>query len=375
MDPILRFLEEHRSKIVDDLRRFVELETPSKNVELLNICAGAITNYVESLGARTELVEGDGYGKHVRAEWSPSAGEKPIVMIGHYDTVWPSGTLARLPFRVEDGVARGPGVFDMKAGWVQGLWAIRALRYLGRLNRHIVFLFNSDEEVGSVSSRELIETEARKAAAVLVLEPSLDGKIKTARKGVGMFEVEIVGRPAHAGSDLAAGISAIDELARVILELHALTDFTRGTTVNVGVVQGGTARNVVAERASALIDVRVTTLTEAERITERINALRPHNPEAKIQVSGGLNRPPMERSDKIAALAILARELAKELGFVLDETSTGGGSDGNFAAALGAAVLDGLGAVGAGSHAIHEHVIVEEMPRRAALVAKLIQNL
>jgi glutamate carboxypeptidase len=290
--------------------------------------------------------------------------------------VWDVGTLAGMPFRVADGLAYGPGTFDMKAGLVQGFWAVRADREALGGARPIVFFCNSDEEVGSASSRPLFEADARRAAAVLVLEPSHHGALKTARKGTGEFHLTVRGRASHAGTAPEEGVSAIDELARLVLDLRTLADEhpESGTTINVGTVSGGTRTNVVAAESRANVDVRVATLAEAERIRAAIAGLRPHHPEARLEISGGINRPPMERTLGTLRLFERARALAGDLGFDVDEVMVGGGSDGNFCSALGVPVLDGLGAVGDGAHAVDEHIVVAEMPRRAALVAMLLQT-
>jgi glutamate carboxypeptidase len=373
----LEFLTGHHREMLDDLRRFVEHETPSTEKRLLDGFARFLAQYAEErAGGRAEVLPAEGSGDHVRVRWGGEDGGPPILLLGHYDTVWPTGTLETMPFDVRDGVATGPGVFDMKCGLVQGFWAVRAVREAVGNDRPLVFLCNSDEEVGSPSSRALIEEEARQAAAVLVLEPSLDGALKTARKGVGRFRVHVTGRPAHAGLDPTGGISAIDELARLTLGLHGNSDPEgTGTTVNVGVVAGGTRYNVVAAEAVGEVDVRVVTRAEAERMMGLMSGLEPHHPGARVRVEGGMVWPPMERTQKIAELFGHARRLAGELGFDLQEGLAGGASDGCYCAALGVPVLDGLGAVGGGAHATDEHVEVASMVPRAALVARLLETL
>ena len=371
---LLEFLRGHREDMVAELRSFVEQETPSTDKVRLDGFADLLARRAEDLtGGRIRVVEQKDAGSHVQVHVGD--GERPILLLGHYDTVWPAGTLDHMPFRIKNGAARGPGAFDMKAGLVQALWAVYALRQVSRRIPSLVVMVNSDEELGSRTSRALVEAEARRAAAVLVLEPSQAGALKTARKGVGMFNVEVTGRAAHAGADPLAGVSAIEELARLVLALRAQTSPGNGTTVNVGVIRGGTRANVVAAHASAQVDVRVMTHAEAERMTAAILELRPHHPGAVVRITGGLNRPPMERTAKIGELFEHARKLAAEIGFRVDEAMTGGGSDGNFAAAVGAPVLDGLGAVGGGAHALTEHVLVDHMPPRAALLARLIETL
>jgi glutamate carboxypeptidase len=297
-----------------------------------------------------------------------------MLVLGHFDTVWPEGTIDVMPFRLEAGLARGPGVFDMKAGIVQGFWAIRALFNASPTNGHVVFLCTSDEETGSGSSREFIEREARRARAVFVLEPSQDGALKTARKGVAQFRVTVHGKAAHAGLDPEAGVSAIDELARQILSVRQFSNTAAGTTVNVGVIGGGSRSNVIADRATAEIDVRFSLQREAERLTDAILNLRPHDGRVRLEVTGGVNRPPMERTADTEALFERARTISSDLGFAVEQVAVGGGSDGNFCAAMGVPVLDGLGAVGGGAHALDEHVVVDTMPLRAALVCRLLAS-
>jgi glutamate carboxypeptidase len=280
-----------------------------------------------------------------------------------------------MPIGVGAGRATGPGVFDMKAGIVQGVWALRALRSVCGYVPPVVCLLTSDEESGSLTSRDLIESAAAAANAALVLEPSQGGALKTSRKGVGLFQLEVTGVPAHAGVDPRAGASAIAELARQVLDLEAENDASGETTVNVGVIYGGTRPNVVAEKASAAIDLRVATAVEAYRMSEHILGLRPHDARTQVRATGGMNRPPMERTAGTAELFQLACRLASELGFELSEIATGGASDGNLCAAAGVPVLDGLGAVGGGAHSRAEHVVIDQMPLRAALVAHLVQQL
>ncbi len=360
--------------MLDDLRRAVEIETPSRDKSRCDAFVPFFAELSTAYGARTERISNPNGGDNLILRWG--SGDSPLVFVGHYDTVWPAGTLARKPFAIEDGVARGPGILDMKAGLVQALWAARLLHARSEPRPpSIVFIVNSDEEIGSPSSRAVIEQLAQTARAVFVFEAPHRGAIKTARKGVGMYTLEVEGRAAHAGVEPEKGVNAIDELARATLALHALNDDDAGTTVNVDVVSGGTARNTIAAFARAEIDVRVATKAEARRIDEAMRAIRPHHPEARIRVSGGLNRPPMERTPKIAELYQRAKQVAAELGFSLDEVSVGGGSDGNFAAAVGAAVLDGLGAVGEGGHAEHEHIVVDSLAERTALAIGVAASL
>ncbi len=373
----LRFLQGHQDEMLRDLKLFVERETPSTDKDLLDDFAQFLEDYAASVAdGNPEILSVSGSGDHVRTVWGESNGSPPIFLLGHYDTVWPAGTLKTMPFEVKDGIATGPGVFDMKCGLVQGFWAVRALREVAGVERPIVFLCNSDEELGSPNSRALIEREAKAAAAALVLEPSLDGALKTARKGAGTFRIIVKGRPAHAGLDPTGGISAVEELARLTLRLHDNSDpLGTGTTVNVGVVEGGTRANVIAAEASGEVDIRAVTEAEAERMVEFMYGLKPHDAGTSVQIEGGMTWPPMERSEKIAKLFDRARVLAGEIGFELEEGMAGGASDGCYCAALGTPVLDGLGAVGGGAHAVDEHVEVANMVPRAALVARLLETL
>src|SRR5579875_3479471 len=286
------------------------------------------------------MVSGTDGSRHLRVAWG-RGGDPPTLLLGHYDTVWPAGTLARMPFHIDGNRAYGPGSFDMKAGIVQGFWALRALRETNN-DPPVVFLLTSDEETGSHGSRSLIEREAAAAERVFVLEPSHQGALKTARKGVGQYRITITGRASHAGLAPQDGISAIDELAHLILRLHALSDAGTGSTVNVGVVSGGTRSNVVAAEATADVDVRFFTQSDADRLPEAIESLPPTNQGITLRIAGGINRPPLERTAASGALFEQARAAAARLGFDLAEVAVGGASDGNFCSALGVPVLDGL---------------------------------
>lgn len=383
------WIDGHRTDMLADLAAYVSLETPSNDKALLDAGLDWLDGY---LGARlgppaaTRRIDGGGRGDiggrgdggvygDIRINDYPGRGGAPILLLAHYDTVWPAGTLASWPFTLDGDRATGPGVFDMKAGLVQLVWALRALEAAGLPRPRLRLLLNGDEEIGSPASRPLIEEAARDAAAVLVFEASADGALKTARKGVGIFHLSFTGVEAHAGLEPAKGASAIDELARAVRRLHDLADPGAGTTVNVGVVSGGTGSNVVAGAARCEVDVRVAGRAEAGRVDAALAALRPHDPRASIEVRGGWNRPVMERGPGTAHLFSLARAVALEMGVDLRECSVGGASDGNFAAALGLPVLDGLGAVGAGAHARNEHISVDGMIERTALTAGLLRAL
>ena len=364
-------------RIVDDLRAFVEIESPSDNKASTDRFAEFLLGFLPGrLDCRLNIVEQQRFGNHVRMEVGPEeTGRRPIVMLGHFDTVWPLGTLASMPFRVADGRAFGPGAFDMKSGLVLGIEALSTLQTLKELHAPVVFLFTSDEEVGSPSSRALIESEAYRSRATLVLEPAAGRSLKTSRKGVGFFHVRVEGVAAHAGSNPELGVSAIEELARLVLDLQALNDPSTGTTVNVGVVSGGTRPNVVSASAVAEVDLRVRTLVEAQRLEEIILGLQPHNPKTRLTVTGGINRPPMERTSGVATMYEIAKRAGAAIGLDLTEASVGGGSDANFVTPLGVPVMDGLGAVGDGAHAVNEHVLLESLPVRSALIAGLIREL
>ncbi|TQM44683.1 M20 family metallopeptidase [Pseudonocardia cypriaca] len=369
-----RLLAARRAEMVADLVEYAERETPSDDPLLLTKGLAHLEAWLaDRLGPPVERTqyEAVAHGDVVVLEYE-GVGDG-LTLLAHYDTVWSAGTLDSWPVRVEGDRVTGPGVFDMKAGLVQAVWAIRALRAAGTPHPPLRLVLTGDEEIGSPFSRPLIEAACADAAAVLVFEASAGGgAVKTARKGVGLFDVHVRGVESHAGLDPTAGASAIDEIARAVRTLHAATDLAEGTTVNVGLLRGGTRSNVVAGSAEASIDVRVPSLAAQDRIDALLAGLHAHDPRAAITVSGGWNRPVMERTAPIAAMYALARASAAQLGVDLPETAVGGASDGNFAAAIGLPVLDGLGAVGGGAHARHEHVSVEGMVERAAVAAGVI---
>jgi len=374
----MKYLASQTDAMVGLLRQIVELESPTHDKSAVDRMGAFLTEQLAGLGAIVERVSQSDCGDHLIARLPGPTGQPPALLLAHMDTVWPVGTLATMPWREEDDKVYGPGAFDMKGGIVIGIFALKAISDLSlKLPRPVVWLCTSDEEIGSPTSRPLIEEEAQRSACALVLEPAVppDGALKTSRKGVGRFTIRVTGKASHAGAAPEEGVSAIGELARLILELHDLTDYQRGTTVNVGVIAGGTRSNVVASEARAEVDLRVTSSKEGERLVAIIRGLRAQLPGAQVNVTGGMNRPPMERKLAIASLFERARHIAAELGLALKETGTGGGSDGNFTAALGVPTLDGLGAVGDGGHALHEQVIVESLPQRAALLAALLTRL
>jgi glutamate carboxypeptidase len=364
---LLRVCERDLPWLLETIDRLVRLESPSGDEPALIRCASELARQCESLGARTTGA-GAGAPLHVRAE--VGQGPPRILVLGHLDTVWPVGALEVVR---KDGRLYGPGAYDMKGGLGIGLQALRALLELDLLPGTVVLLCTTDEEIGSAGSRDLIEAEAREADAVLVLEPPLaNGAVKTSRKGVGDFSIEITGVAAHAGVEPSRGASAIHELVRLAASVLALGRPEIGTTVNVGVVEGGTRSNVVAERASMAIDVRASSMVEAMRVDTGLRALSAGDPRISLTVRGGINRPPMERSEGVIRLYERARDVAAALGHDLLEGGTGGASDGNFTAALGIPTLDGLGAPGDGAHARHEHILVDALPFRSALLAGLI---
>ncbi|HEY4380933.1 MAG TPA: M20 family metallopeptidase [Acidobacteriaceae bacterium] len=359
----------------DTLRELVAVESPSDNKAAVDAAVSLVAAKAAALGGRAKLHRQKHFGDVLELRFGPvRSHRKPILMLGHLDTVWPLGTLARMPWSRRNGRYFGPGVLDMKAGVAMALAAIRILEQIG-LGRPITLLLNPDEEVGSPVSRPITERLALGAAAVLVLEPAQGLACKTARKGVGDYHLRVTGVAAHSGVDFERGHSAILELARLLEKVAAFTDLRIGRTVNPGVISGGTRSNVIAEHATADIDIRIARASDAAKVEKLFRSLRPSDPACKIEITGGLNRPPMERKPGTVALYKQARTLAAALGFTLDEAATGGGSDGNFTAALGVPTLDGLGAVGEGAHAAHESVVIEHLVPRAALLAALLATI
>jgi glutamate carboxypeptidase len=373
--PLLEWLHQRQPEMVRTLQRLLELESPSNAKTAVDRLGTFLADRFEELGGTTTLHRQAKFGDQLQVDFPGAFNTRPILLLGHLDTVWDLNTLAAMPIRMEAGRLYGPGVFDMKGGIAIGMYAIAALRELrGALPRPITVLLNPDEEVGSDVSRPVTEALARESKAVLVLEPAQGphGAVKTARKGVGDYSLKVSGVAAHAGLDFDKGESAVLELARQIQRVSEFTDLARGLTVNVGVIRGGTRGNVIAAEASAEVDVRIAHIEDAAGVEERFRSLAPFNPKCKLEVSGGINRPPMERNEGVARLYGLAREVASSLGIDLAEASVGGGSDGNFTSVL-APTLDGLGAVGEGAHAKNENIVLAELPRRAALLAGLIE--
>jgi len=368
-----------QDQILELTRALVEIESPSGDETGSRAVVSVLADAAESVGGlRIERLPAPNYGEHLRItafEDAPEPGS--IVILGHTDTVHPRGSLIERPWRVEDGKAYGPGVFDMKANCALALEVLRALRDTElQPKRRVILLLTCDEETGSLTGRQLVEAAARDARAVLVLEPpAVGGRVKTGRKGTGIFTIKAVGRAAHAGLEPEKGASAILELARQTERLHALNHSSSGVRVNVGVFHGGTVSNVVPAEAQVLVDVRFSTMEEAAQIENEIRGLKPFDDRVQLIVDGGINRPPLERNNKVLDLYSGANRVAKLLNVELGETQVGGASDGNFAAAVGAAVLDGLGIEGDGAHAVHEHIVIENIPFRGALLAGLIASI
>jgi glutamate carboxypeptidase len=377
----LAFCQQHESEMLSLLRKMVEIESPSDDKAAVDRMGAFLAEVFERLGGRVTFYPEKAAGNHLKVEFpggaSDGASGKPVLLLGHFDTVWPMGTLAKMPFRMEAGRAFGPGVYDMKAGITMMIFALRALKESGAAHRPVTILLDTDEEVGSTTGRPIVEATAKDCEAVLVLEPSQgpQGHLKTSRKGVGDITIRVRGRASHSGVDFEKGRSAIVELARQLLEVVKFTDLSRGITVNPGVIQGGTRSNVIAAEAWAEVDLRIARAADAKELEQKFVALKPFDPDCSIELSGGINRPPMERTEGTVRLFGIAKEIAATMGCKVEESSTGGGSDGNFTSALGIPTLDGLGALGEGAHAANESVVIHELAQRTALLAGLIRSL
>ena len=370
MPDLLEFCRAQQASLRATVETLVRLESPSTDKAAVDRCGAVIARMLAEMGATVTVLPQAARGDHIRAEFA--GGPRQVLLLGHFDTVWDVGQIERMPVRVEDGRLHGPGVYDMKASIAVAMLAVRAAIHAGSHPR-IVMLWTTDEEIGSGTSRALIEAEARASDAVLVLEPCLPGgAAKTQRKGCGEFSLTVRGVSAHAGIDPRKGASAIHELAHQIVALESLRDDERGISINVGVVQGGTRGNVIAEEAAAVIDVRVVRQEDAAGVDAAIRGLRPRNSAVRLEIEGSIGRPPLERTPGVVRLYEQARAVAAELGRQLAEGATGGGSDGNFTAALGVPTLDGLGPEGDGAHALHEHVLMSDLPWRAAFLASLL---
>ncbi len=372
---VAAWLSERQAEMVASLREIVLRESPTHSKNDCDALCAHLADGFASLGGEVKIHRQRTAGDHLQVNFAGPRQRKPILLLGHFDTVYDLGALEKMPWRESKGRLYGPGVFDMKSGIVQMMFALWSLRdAMGGVSRPVKVLLVSDEEEGSITSRAITEKVASQCAAVLVCEPSgPGGALKTARKGVGSFSLKVTGVSAHSGLDFEKGQSAIVELAHQIHALTRLTDLKRGVTLNVGVIRGGTRTNVVPSEASAEVDLRIAHKQDGAAMEHKVFALKPVNAKCRLAITGGINRPPLERTKQVAALFEMARGTGQEIGFELSEIAVGGGSDGNFTAGLGIPTLDGLGGVGDGAHAVHEHVIAAELPRRAALLAGLIQ--
>jgi glutamate carboxypeptidase len=371
---ISRAVEAQKEWIRVNLRELVLQESPSEDKDRVNAAMELTAQLARNLGRLVKRHKQNDFGDVFELRFGPRrSSRKPLLLLGHLDTVWPMGTLAEMPWREADGRYWGPGVLDMKAGVVMALAAIKTLQECN-LSRHVTLLLNSEEEVGSPVSRKITERLALESAAVFVLEPAQGLAYKTSRKGVGHYNVEVMGVGAHSGVDFEKGHSAVLELAKLVQTMSNWTNLDRKLTVNCGVICGGTRSNVVASHAHAEVDVRIAKASDARYVEKMFRSLKVSDPHCKLTITGGMNRPPMERKAGTIALFKKARGLAAELGFELDEAGTGGGSDGNFTAALGVPTLDGMGAVGEGAHAAHESVLIEHLVPRTALLAAMIAS-
>lgn len=374
------YLNKNRREMVDFLSRLVLAESPSTSPEAQALPLTILWEALDELGFSVQVVPGQATGGYLRAERDRDRGGNgqrlQQLLLGHCDTVWPMGTLKRMPLVIEENIVRGPGVFDMKGGLTQMIFALRALKETGQTAAYYpVVLINTDEEIGSLESRAVILQEAQQVERAFILEPALGlpGKLKTARKGVGRFEIIAHGRAAHAGLDPGKGASAVLALSYIVQDLHALNDVQKGITVNVGVIEGGLRANVVPPECRAIVDVRVPTREDARHIEEAIFSLSLPVPDVRLEIAGRFGRPPLEPTPANQALWHTAVELAQELGVTIDQGMAGGGSDGNFTS-LYTATLDGLGAVGDGAHADHEFIFIDKMIERTALLALLMMT-
>jgi glutamate carboxypeptidase len=376
MRALLAGARRKQSSLIALTRQLANIKSPSDNKAAVDACLAIAAARGRDLGGRVKIHRQSHFGNVLELRFGPRkqarAGLKPILLLGHLDTVWPLGTLKTMPCRVSNGRLCGPGTLDMKAGVAMAFTAVELLTEAGLLQREIVLLLNGDEEIGSPISRPTTEKIAKTCSAVYVLEPAQGLAYKTARKGIGNWRIEVEGVAAHAGVDFEKGANAIRELARVVERVSSWTDLRRGLTVSVGVAGGGTKSNVIPARAWAEVEARIVRRADGARIARKFAGLKSTDPRCTLIVTGDFNRPPMERSSGTVRLFRRAQALARDLGFALDEAATGGGSDGNFTAALGIPTLDGMGAVGDGAHARHESVLVEHLATRTALLAAML---
>lgn len=374
MRALLAGARRKQSALLDLARKLVLAESPSDTKTAVDACVAIAVDEIRDRGGRIRLHRQRNFGNILEARFGPRRrnAAKPVLLLGHLDTVWPIGTLRGMPWRIADGRLWGPGTLDMKVGVAIALTAVEMLTEASLLNREIVLLLNSDEEIGSPASRPITEKLARECSAVLVLEPAQGLAYKTARKGTGNWRIDIHGKAAHAGVDFEKGASALRELSRIIETVSNWTDLKRGLTVSVGIAGGGSKTNVIPAEAFAEVDVRIAKISDGPRIERKFTSLKAIDKRCSLAITGGINRPPMERTRGTVHLFEEARALAAELGFPLQEASTGGASDGNFTSALGIPTLDGMGAVGEGAHAAHESVQLENIAPRTALLAGML---
>lgn len=374
----LEYFQNNQSEIIENIRQLVEVESPSCDEEGSRAAVEVVLKKAEKLRCVTKIerIYREGYGEHLIIRAFEDLPLKPVLFLGHTDTVYPRGSFTQNPLRIEDDKFYGCGVFDMKSSCVL---ILEILQFFDEMNykpqRPVNILLSCDEEIGSETGRELVEIEARNAAFCLVGEPSANGNVKTGRKGTAWFNLKAQGIPAHAGLEPQKGASAILELAKQIQKIHTFNNYEAGTTINVCTIKGGTTSNVIPEFADAEIDIRFTSMAEAQKIIQEVESLQPFDERVTLMLEGGLNRPPLERTTQIVELYQKAKQIADEMNYEFGETQVGGASDGNFVGAMGIPVLDGLGVKGDGAHTHHEHIVVSDIPYRAALIAKLLLSL
>lgn len=377
MSELLDYLRSQEEEILATIKEAVEIESPSDSKAGCDVIVEYFKKLLDKMDLDTEIILNEDRGNILKAVYEVKKNSGQILILAHLDTVWPVGTVRKRKFKIERNKAYGPGIYDMKTGAVQAIYALKSLLAMNKkINKRIVSLFTTDEEIGSSSSRCFIEAHARKSDVVLVLEPSVPtkGDLKTSRKGVGSYNIKVTGISSHAGSDPEQGVDAIMELCYQIIRLKNLSEPEEGTTVSVGKIQGGTKRNIIADLAEAEVDVRITLPEEGMRVDKEIKRIIQYVPRTKIEINGGINRPPMVRSTKTGEYFETIQALAGELGIDLGESSSGGGSDGNFTAALGIPTIDGLGAVGDGAHSNQEHILVPCVVPRTALIARILET-
>jgi glutamate carboxypeptidase len=369
---ILRVLAANEPRLRQRLRQLVESFSESCQKRDVESSGNVVQTWLKTSKYKLKEYANPQYGNVLEFQFGPARSKRGrVLLLGHLDTVWPRETAETMPWREENGRIYGPGILDMKAGIVMAIEALAALQELG-IDRPVTLLLNSEEEIGSPISRPITEQVASKCSAVFVLEPAQVLAYKTARKGIGNYHLHVQGVASHSGVDFEKGHSAILEMAQLIQQISTFTDQKKGVTVNPGVIQGGTHSNVIAAECHLDVDVRIARASDALRLDRLFKSLKTKDKACKLTVTGGLNRPPMERKSGTVKLFRLARQLAQQQGFTLEEASTGGGSDGNFTAALNIPTLDGMGAVGAGAHAMHEHIITAHLLERTALLAGMI---